>query len=106
MKGREVFHFESVAEMASTSTAVVHAEVVDVKPGRMVGDAESGGVDQAREVTLSVDTSFRRPFVSAPSTIVLEEWGVGWEREWLSGGKRHLERGGGQGVLLPGSDRR
>lgn len=75
MKGREVFHFKTVAEMASTSTAVVHAEVVDVKPGRIVGDAESGGVDQAREVTLSVDTSFRRPFVSAPSAIVLEEWG-------------------------------
>ncbi|MEV4877080.1 hypothetical protein [Streptomyces cyaneofuscatus] len=79
MKGREVFHFKSVAEMASTSAAVVHAEVVDVKPGRIVGDAESGGADQAREVTLSVDTSFRRPFVSAPSTIVLEEWG--WDEK-------------------------
>ncbi|MFD7067975.1 hypothetical protein ACFV97_12175 [Streptomyces sp. NPDC059913] len=79
MSGREVFDFASVAEMASTSTAVVEAEVVDVQPGRTMGSEEAGGVDQARDVTLSVKTSFKRPFVSAPSTIVLEEWG--WDEE-------------------------
>ncbi|MEU1124472.1 hypothetical protein ABZ371_13115 [Streptomyces sp. NPDC005899] len=79
MSGREVFDFGSVAEMASTSLAVVEAEVVSIAPGRSLGSEEEGGVDQARDVTLSVTTSYKRPLVSAPSTIVMEEWG--WDED-------------------------
>lgn len=79
MSGREVFDFDTVAEMASTSLAVVEAEVVQIAPGRSLGSEEEGGVDQARDVTLSVTTSYKRPFVSAPSTIVMEEWG--WDED-------------------------
>lgn len=79
MSGREVFDFDTVAEMASTSLAVVQAEVVQIAPGRSLGSEEEGGVDQARDVTLSVTASYKRPFVSAPSTIVMEEWG--WDED-------------------------
>ncbi|MFE4691167.1 hypothetical protein ACFRH6_14050 [Streptomyces sp. NPDC056749] len=79
MSGREVFDFDTVAEMASTSLAVVQAEVVQVAPGRSLGSEEEGGVDQARDVTLSVTASFKRPLVAAPSTIVMEEWG--WDED-------------------------
>ncbi len=74
VSGREVFDFKNLAEITSTSSVIVKAEVVGIQPGRTIGSADEGGLDQARDVTLSVATSYKR-FPTVPQTIVLEEWG-------------------------------
>ncbi|WP_329623441.1 hypothetical protein OG357_25950 [Streptomyces sp. NBC_01255] len=74
MSGREVFDFKSLGEMVATAPVIVKAEVVSVQPGRSIGSAEDGGIDQARDVTLSVTTSYKK-YPAIPLTIVMEEWG-------------------------------
>ncbi|MFF0474316.1 hypothetical protein [Streptomyces sp. NPDC004284] len=74
MSGREVFDFKNLGELVATSPVIVQAEVVGVAPGRTIGSVEDGGVDQARDVTLKVTTSFKT-YPAVPQTIVMEEWG-------------------------------
>ncbi|MEV6420434.1 hypothetical protein [Streptomyces sp. NPDC051662] len=78
MHSREVFDFKTLPELLGTTPTVVEATVTDVRPGRTVGSAEEGGVEQARDVTLSVTNVLRSVF-RPPTTLVLEEWG--WDSE-------------------------
>ncbi|MCX4583185.1 hypothetical protein [Streptomyces sp. NBC_01481] len=78
VSGREVFDFKNLGELVSTSPVIVKAEVTGIQPGRTLGSAEEGGVDQARDVTLSVTTSYKR-YPTVPTSIVMEEWG--WDEQ-------------------------
>ncbi|MFD6350006.1 hypothetical protein ACFWF9_35595 [Streptomyces roseolus] len=78
VSGREVFDFKTLGEIVSTSPVIVKAEVTNIQPGRTIGSVDEGGIDQARDVTLTVTTSFKR-YPAVPQTIVMEEWG--WDGE-------------------------
>ncbi len=69
---REVFQFESLAEMVATSTIVVEAEVESIRPGRVVPDGSPQGL-QFDEVTLRVSRVF---IGSQVETVVVEEDGA------------------------------
>ncbi|MFF8602548.1 hypothetical protein ACF065_21460 [Streptomyces sp. NPDC015232] len=60
--------------MVSSTPVIVQAEVTNIQPGRILGSAEEGGADQARDITLTVSTSYKR-YPAVPQTIVMEEWG-------------------------------
>lgn len=77
LHGRETRLFTNLGQLVGTTPYIVRATVTDVQPGRTVGTEESGGVEQARDVTLSVEYSYKKARV--PTTIVLEEWG--WDGE-------------------------
>lgn len=75
--GRETRVFTNVEQLVGSTPYIVRATVTDVQPGRTVGSEEDGGVQQARDVTLSVEYSYKKARV--PTTIVVEEWG--WDSE-------------------------
>lgn len=87
LSGKQMFHFDSLADMTATSTVVVKARVEDVKVGRVVG-AGSGDPMTLRAVSLAVlDVLAQQSPVGRPSTITLEE--VGWD----SSGKGLVQEG-------------
>ncbi|WP_424855685.1 hypothetical protein [Streptomyces sp. SAI-170] len=74
--------FDSVGQMAVTSTAVVRAKVTAAKPGRIVGaeetaePGEESAATQARDVTLQVTEAYsRNNWYKFPNPITVEEWG-------------------------------
>ncbi|MBA2949814.1 hypothetical protein [Streptomyces himalayensis] len=82
----ESVEFESFAQMAVTSTAVVRATVTEVNPGRIVGGdetaepGEESAATQARDVTLKVTQTFSiDDSVEIPELIIVEEWG--WDAD-------------------------
>lgn len=101
----ESMEFESVGQMAVSSTAVVRATVTRIEPGRIVGadetaePGEESAATQARDVTLEVTEAFswngKRTF---PDPIKVEEWG--WDASgdgyqvnnysWSEVGKEYL----------------
>ncbi|SNX58487.1 hypothetical protein SAMN06272735_2983 [Streptomyces sp. TLI_55] len=77
MYGRETRQFDTLEQLVGSTPYIVKATVTDIQPGRSVGDAESGGVEQARDVTLAVEVKYKKALL--PSTLVVEEWG--WDSE-------------------------
>ncbi|MFF1451589.1 hypothetical protein ACFVYF_26140 [Streptomyces sp. NPDC058274] len=57
--GREDFSFSTVNALVGTAPVIIRGTVLSTAPGRTVGTAESGGTDQARDVTLRVDAPRR-----------------------------------------------
>lgn len=68
----EIFHFESLAQLAATSDLVAEGTVVDVREGRVVGPVDAPL--QLMEVTLRVDRIWRGSYSS--DEIILEDDGV------------------------------
>ncbi|MCX4974459.1 hypothetical protein [Streptomyces sp. NBC_00620] len=77
MHGRETIEFANLEQLVGSTPYIVKATVTDIQPGRSTGDEDSGGVEQARDVTLSVETSYKKALL--PSTLVVEEWG--WDED-------------------------
>lgn len=77
MHGRETRLFKNLEQLIGSTPYIVRATVTDIQPGRTIGGEEDGGVDQARDVTLSIETSYKKARV--PATLVVEEWG--WDEE-------------------------
>lgn len=75
--GRETRLFKTLEQLVGSTPYVVKATVTDVQPGRSIGSEEDGGVEQARDVTLSVETKYKKALL--PSTLVVEEWG--WDED-------------------------
>ncbi|MEU2269918.1 hypothetical protein ABZ568_26655 [Streptomyces olindensis] len=73
--GREDFSFSTVNALVGTSPVLVRGTVLSAEPGRKVGSAEDGGIDQARNVKLRVDAVMKNSGYEVPSTITVEEWG-------------------------------
>ncbi|WP_221352443.1 hypothetical protein [Streptomyces beigongshangae] len=72
--GRETRVFKSLEQLIGTTPYIVKATVTDVRPGRTVGGEEDdGGATQARDVTLSIETKYKKTLL--PATLVVEEWG-------------------------------
>lgn len=80
--GKEVYHFDTVAEMTATSQLVVQGTVTAVGPGRLTGldedPAAVGGGVRLRNVTIEVWDVLHNPKnMLVPPTITLEE--EGWD---------------------------
>ncbi|MDK1345295.1 hypothetical protein QNO09_18715 [Streptomyces sp. 378] len=75
--GRETLVFKNLEQLVGSTPYIVKATVTDIQPGRSTGSEEDGGVEQARDVTLSIETSLKKSVL--PSKIVVEEWG--WDSE-------------------------
>ncbi|MGI5482763.1 hypothetical protein [Streptomyces lavendofoliae] len=78
LHGREVFDFKTLSELLATSPVVVQAKVTGVQPGRTSGSEETGGVEQARDVTLQVTDTLKN-YQGATTTLVMEEYG--WDAD-------------------------
>ncbi|MEW2807324.1 hypothetical protein AB0929_09435 [Streptomyces massasporeus] len=72
---REDFSFATVNALVGTSPVMIRGTVLSTAPGRTVGTAETGGIDQARNVTLRVDAVLKRGGADIGATLTLEEWG-------------------------------
>ena len=69
---KEVFSFESLPQMVATSHLVIEGTVLEVEPGRVVGDGEAS--IQFAQVTVSVDRVLFGRMDAA--SVVLEEYGL------------------------------
>ncbi|MFI5756778.1 hypothetical protein [Streptomyces sp. NPDC051569] len=77
MHGRETRVFKNLEQLVGSTPYIIEGTVTGIQPGRSTGSAEDGGIDQARDVTLSVDVKYGK--IVLPSTLVVEEWG--WDEE-------------------------
>ncbi|MFE9689336.1 hypothetical protein [Micromonospora sp. NPDC005806] len=82
--GKEVYHFDTVAQMTATSHLVVYGSVSAVEPGRIASVDEDpaavGGDIRLRNVTITVWDVLHNPKnMLVPPTITLEE--EGWDEE-------------------------
>ncbi|MFG2052762.1 hypothetical protein ACGFI9_01905 [Micromonospora sp. NPDC048930] len=82
--GKEVYHFDTVAQMTATSHLVVYGTVTAVEPGRTASVDEDpaavGGDTRLRNVTIEVWDVLHNPKnMLVPPTVTLEE--EGWDEE-------------------------
>ncbi|MFR9777595.1 hypothetical protein ACL02O_16260 [Micromonospora sp. MS34] len=82
--GKEVYHFDTVAQMTATSHLVVYGTVTAAEPGRVASVDEDpaavGGDVQLRTVTIDVWDVLHNPkSMLVPPTITLEE--EGWDEQ-------------------------
>jgi len=75
VEGKEVHTFEDLPTMTATSDLVVKAQVMSVSPGRWIGVPGSDDADQAREITLAVQRTLFSKNATAPTQVILDEWG-------------------------------
>jgi len=74
---KEVYDFESLAQMVATTPVVVEGTVVAMEPGRKIGTGDGStddGAIQMYQATLQVSAVLHGPAV--PETIVVEESGL------------------------------
>ncbi|WP_328400124.1 hypothetical protein OHS70_23365 [Streptomyces sp. NBC_00390] len=77
-----------MSELVGTSSVIVKGTVLSAAPGRKVGSAADGGVDQARDVTVQVNLVLKGGGYTIPTNIVVEEWG--WDEAGHAYQMEHL----------------